>query len=163
MRPETAQSATGPQVTAPFDAGSLFLASARRFGDRVALRDRNATLTYAGLLKRASSRLAAGLAALGVAPGERVLLLPNGARFIESWWAVVLAGAVVVPVNPRAAPEELPFYAQDSGARCEILGAGHLALMQGLRSLPQILVCADAPSAGAAIVSRRILDCARGL
>ncbi|MFD2414858.1 AMP-binding protein [Amycolatopsis pigmentata] len=45
----------------------------------------------------------------GVTAGDRVAIVqPNGLAFIRAWMAVTLAGAVAVPVNPRAAATELP-------------------------------------------------------
>lgn len=50
------------------------------------------------------ARIASGLAAMGVAPGDRVLLwLPNGPELVISWRAVVRAGGAAV-VAPHDAP-----------------------------------------------------------
>lgn len=131
----------------PFDAASLFIASAHRFGDKVAIRQDAATTTYAQLLDRIG-RLAAGLAALGVGPGDRVvLLLPNGARFVEAWWAIIRAGAVVVPLNPRTAYEELHFYVDNSGAHCMVTDAEHLPVVRRLSAAASI-VCIGESGAG---------------
>ena len=41
------------------------------------------------------------LAAQGVGPGDRVMiLLPNGQGWIRTWWGATLLGAVIAPVNP---------------------------------------------------------------
>ena len=51
-----------------------------------------------------AARLASGLLALGVGPGERVLLwLPNCAELVISWRAVLRAGGVAV-VAHRGSP-----------------------------------------------------------
>jgi long-chain acyl-CoA synthetase len=48
------------------------------------------------------SRLAAGLASLGVNPGDRVAVLSlNSDRYFELYLAVAWAGAVIVPLNIR--------------------------------------------------------------
>ncbi|HUK67190.1 MAG TPA: AMP-binding protein [Streptosporangiaceae bacterium] len=76
-------------------------------GDRV---------TYTQLWDRAA-RVAGGLRDAGVRPGDRVALrLPNGIDWALAFWGTVLAGAVVVPVNFRFAPEELAYVLEDSGA-----------------------------------------------
>ncbi len=125
----------------PFDAVSLFVASTHRFGAKPAVVQDEATTNYAQLLER-TGRLAMGLAALGVGPGDRVVvLLPNGVRFIEAWWAILWAGAVVVPLNPRTAYEELHFYIENSGARCAITDAEHLPAVKALCSHTTV-VCA---------------------
>lgn len=49
-----------------------------------------------------AARLARGLVARGIGPGERVALwLPNGAEVVAARFGVALAGAVAVPVNVR--------------------------------------------------------------
>ncbi|MGH3644283.1 MAG: AMP-binding protein, partial [Mycobacterium sp.] len=56
-------------------------------------------LTYAELLVL-TERRAVGLAALGVAKGDRVLLLmDNSIDMVVSWFAANLLGAVEVPSN----------------------------------------------------------------
>lgn len=131
----------------PFDAVSLFVAGAQRFGDKTAIREDAAATTYARLLDRIG-RLSSGLAALGVGPGDRVvLLLPNGARFVEAWWAILRAGAVVVPLNPRTAYEELHFYVDNSGAHCVITDTEHLPVVRRLGAAANV-VCVGEREAG---------------
>jgi len=58
------------------------------------------TLTHRALLERAA-RVAAGLQAHGLAPGESVaLMLPTSLAFFEAFVAIMLAGAVPVPIYP---------------------------------------------------------------
>ena len=65
------------------------------------------TLSYAELAAW-SARLARGLVAAGVQPGERVgLFLPNGAEMIAARFAVAEAGAVAVPISFRLHAREL--------------------------------------------------------
>jgi fatty-acyl-CoA synthase len=53
-------------------------------------------------------RLAAGLKAEGVKPGDRVAYLSfNTHQLLEGYYGVVLAGAIVMPLNVRLAPAEL--------------------------------------------------------
>src|SRR5689334_22110841 len=76
-------------------------------GDRV---------TYAQLWDRAT-RVAGGLRASGVQPGDRVAnRLPNGNDWVYAFWGTLLAGAVVVPVNTRFAEPEVRYVVEDSGA-----------------------------------------------
>ena len=57
---------------------------------------------FGGLLDRAA-RLAAGLAGLGLAPAETVMLmLPTGEDYFASFMGVLLAGCIPVPVYPPA-------------------------------------------------------------
>jgi len=57
-------------------------------------------LSFSDLRVRAR-RAAAGIAALGIRPGDRVaLVLPTGADFMDAFFGALLAGAVPVPLYP---------------------------------------------------------------
>jgi fatty-acyl-CoA synthase len=74
------------------------------------------TVTYAGLAGW-SARIARGLVAAGVAPGDRVALaLPNVPTLVAAVHAISRAGAVAVPLNPRLQPRELEQLLSQSGA-----------------------------------------------
>ncbi|MGY2084046.1 class I adenylate-forming enzyme family protein [Blastococcus sp. SYSU DS0539] len=73
-------------------------------------------ISYRQLWDRAT-RVAGGLRAAGVAPGDRVAnRLPNGNDWVLVFWGTLLAGAVVVPVNTRFAEPEVRYVVEDSGA-----------------------------------------------
>lgn len=73
-------------------------------------------LTYQELWDR-SARVAGGLRAGGVQPGDRVAIrLGNGADWCLAFFGAVLAGAVVVPVNTRFTDTEVAYVVDDSGA-----------------------------------------------
>ncbi len=58
-------------------------------------------LTHRQLLQRIDS-LAGGLAALGVRPGDKVVvLLPPGPEFVYLFFALARLGAVIAPLNPE--------------------------------------------------------------
>ena len=62
-------------------------------------------------------RTAAALAACGISPGDRVLLMsPNSDAFVIAAYAALRAGAILVPANPRNAPPEVAHLVTDSGA-----------------------------------------------
>ena len=66
-------------------------------------------------------RLAGGLAARGVGPGDRVaLLLPNGPAFATTFLAIAQLGAVVVPLNPQFKRAELEFCYRDADVQLVI-------------------------------------------
>ncbi len=55
-------------------------------------------------------RFAAGLQNQGIEKGDRVaLVLPNIPQFMIAYWAVLYAGAIVVPVNPLLSEREIAF------------------------------------------------------
>jgi long-chain acyl-CoA synthetase len=73
-------------------------------------------VTYRQLWDRAA-RVAGGLRAAGVQPGDRVAnRLPNGNDWVVAFWGTLLAGGVVVPVNTRFAEPEVKYVVEDSGA-----------------------------------------------
>ncbi len=87
--------------------GDLLAGTAHHHPDRTALRDGELTFTY-GEMYDTALRLAAGLRARGVGKGEAVALhQPNSAWFTVSYYAILLAGAVVVPLNPALPPTAL--------------------------------------------------------
>ncbi|CAB4763097.1 unannotated protein [freshwater metagenome] len=74
-------------------------------------------VTYQQLWNR-SSRVAGGLAAIGIAPGDRVAInLPNGNNWAYAFYGVLMAGGVVVPVNTRFSEAEVDYVVTDSGAK----------------------------------------------
>ncbi len=74
-------------------------AAAARFPDRPLMLTDERAYTYAEV-RDWSTRLAAGLVASGVAPGEHVaLLLANYPEFVAVKFAISRAGAVAVPMN----------------------------------------------------------------
>ena len=68
-----------------------------------------------------AERLAARLASLGVAKGDRVMLdMQNCPQLLIAHFAILRANAVVVPVNPMNRAEELKHYIADPDARVAI-------------------------------------------
>ncbi|MYT93836.1 AMP-binding protein [Streptomyces sp. SID8359] len=99
--------------------------SAARHPDRIAVVDGDVRVTYRDLWRDAL-RLAARLRADGVGTGDRVaLLLPNSADFPRAYYAVLAAGATVVPVHGLLVAEEVAYVLRHSGCRT-VLAAGEL-------------------------------------
>jgi len=73
-------------------------------------------LGYAELWDRAS-RVAGGLHAAGVVPGDRAAILTSaGNDWVVAFFGCLLAGAVAVPINTRFAAPEVQYVLDDSGA-----------------------------------------------
>ena len=88
----------------------------RAHADRVAVRVDDATTTYAEL-DEASARVAGMLRQRGFKPGDRVgIMQPNVAEFAVTYYGVLRAGGVVVPMNPLLKRREVAYYLSDSGA-----------------------------------------------
>lgn len=85
----------------PLDPSSFLVLAAAAFPDHVAVVHGDRTLTYAELLDRCAS-LASALRRAGVAPGDVVsLMATNTPEAIELHYAVMMAGAVLNPLNTR--------------------------------------------------------------
>ncbi len=92
---------------ADLGVGSWIERRARIAPDHVAIIAGSRSLTYAELAARVR-RLANGLRALGLAPGDRVAWLgANHPAFLEVLFATGLIGCVMAPVNHRLDPEEI--------------------------------------------------------
>jgi acyl-CoA synthetase (AMP-forming)/AMP-acid ligase II len=121
-----------------FNLAVILTETARSAPNRPAAVYDGGQLTYSEL-DQASDRLAAALAAAGVAPGERVALqLPNIPQFLISYFGILKAGAVVVPLNVMLRAPEVAFHLGDSGAVVLITWAGVLAeaAKVSIRSMP---------------------------
>ncbi len=95
----------------------------------------------------ASSRLAHLLISdHGIAPGDRVaIMLPNVAGWPLTWFAVLKAGAVAVPVNSAYRAADLRFVLEDSGTRVIVTDADHLPLVRDV-------IASDEAVAGVGVV-----------
>ena len=103
------------------------------------------TLTWSQMRDEVT-RLAAGLVALGLQPGERVaLMLPNRAEHVLADQAAVHAGGVPVTLYATLAPDQIAYVAGDCDARIAVLdGANELArwepILSRLPGLKKIIV-----------------------
>lgn len=101
-------------------------------------------------LKRLSDRLAAGLAALGVAAGTRVaMMLPQIPEHLVAHLATFKQGAISVPLSRLFGVDALRYRLADSGARVLFTDAENadkaVALQDHLPELRHVVVCdADA-------------------
>jgi long-chain acyl-CoA synthetase len=84
--------------------------------DRIAVRLDERALTYRDL-DDLSARVAAWLRQRGITAGDRVgLVAPNVPEFLELYYGILRAGAVVVPMNPQLKSREVDYYLSDSSA-----------------------------------------------
>lgn len=111
---------------------------AEKYSDRPMVITDDLTATYAEVDQRAA-RLADGLAALGVAPGEHVgILMANYAEFVPLKFAIARAGAVAVPMNFLYQEEELAYVLAQSECRVLITmtgfsGLDYLAMLDSVK------------------------------
>jgi fatty-acyl-CoA synthase len=77
------------------------------FGKKTGVVSGSRQFTYREFAERCG-RLAAALRGLGVATGDRVAYLSfNTHQLLEGYYGVIQAGAIVMPLNVRLAPQEL--------------------------------------------------------
>ena len=123
-------------------------------------------MTY-GELDALSDRLAAGLEAAGLRPGDTAALqLPNIPQFLVAYFGILKAGGVAVPLNVLLKAPEVAFYLGDSGAEIlitwegvlgdaargaaaagvsEIYAVGHAGNAPGAHPFERLLAIADGP------------------
>ncbi len=117
--------------------GRLLADRAERLGDRPAVSTPDSALSYAELAD-AAARVATGLRAIGVGPGDRVAtMLPGTVGYLRAWWGIVWAGAVDVPANNDLKGALLQRLLVDSGARVLVIDATWLPRLAGL-ALPDL-------------------------
>jgi amino acid adenylation domain-containing protein len=128
------------------------LASAARHPAKAALVADGATVTYAELLER-SLALAAGLQELGVLRGDRVAVyMDNSAEAAVGIFATLLAGGVMVVVNPQTKEDKLAYLLSDCEAAVLLAdGRQRAAFSSTVTSVPSLraVVGPDAQAAAA--------------
>ncbi|WP_191556361.1 long-chain-fatty-acid--CoA ligase [Metabacillus idriensis] len=98
--------------------------SARRYPDKTAIYYYGAEITYKQLLREVDALAGFLEKKLSVTRGEKVLLfVQNSPQFVIGYYAILRAGAVVVPINPMNTAEELRFYIHDCQMKTGIIGS----------------------------------------
>jgi len=109
--------------------------------DRTAMISGDKRITYAQLNKRAN-KMANALMKTGVSPGDRIgVLMHNCNEFIESYFAVVKIGAVLVPLNIRLAPNEFDYILEDCGVSIFLFGSAFDDKVDEMASFSHMSVC----------------------
>jgi long-chain acyl-CoA synthetase len=149
-----------PHMTYPGrPLGDILALTAVHRPDRKATHFLGAELTYLELKQRADA-LAASLAELGTAKGDRVgIMLPNCPQYIIAAFAILRLGAVVVNINPSYTAREVLVVAADSTPRALITLDALMPVIAGIRtqtSFEQIIVTSLAEYSAAAAASPRI-------
>ena len=88
---------------------------------------------YLGLRDRIG-RLAGALQSLGVEPGDTVAMMDwDSHRYLESYFAVPMMGAVLMTVNVRLSPEQIVYTLNHSGAKAVLVNAEFLPVLETIR------------------------------
>lgn len=131
---------------------------AKRHPNRAAIAGEPDEVTYSELTALAN-RVGNGLLELGVARGDRVLIvLPDSAEFIAAFFGATKIGAVAVPVNSFARAADFIHYVQSSEPRAGIVHSDalpeFLPASAERAQMPIILVGEETTDAGGVRCSR---------
>ncbi|WP_249977698.1 fatty acyl-CoA synthetase [Vreelandella olivaria] len=97
--------------------GAALNRSARKYSHDTALTFNDRTWSYQ-LLNQAANRVANGLLAAGLSPGDRLAVFgKNSDAYVIAWLAATKAGLVHVPINFALSSEELRYILEQSGAK----------------------------------------------
>jgi acyl-CoA synthetase (AMP-forming)/AMP-acid ligase II len=117
------------------------LRRAQMFGDRPAIKDLGTgyEANYKEHIDRVG-RLCSAITGLGVGPSDRVAVLASGSHvYVELWRACLAGSAMINPLNPRLAPDELVYIMTDSASEVIFVDAAHAGAIAEVRErLPRL-------------------------
>jgi acyl-CoA synthetase (AMP-forming)/AMP-acid ligase II len=124
------------------------------YGDRIGLVDEPdqpapswGEMTWTQVAERARAQ-AAGLDALGLAPGERVAVVSqNSARLFTSFFGISGSGRILVPINFRLARPEVEYIVEHSGARVLIVDPELDDALSGIEAEHRFVIGAESDEA----------------
>jgi HIP---CoA ligase len=140
----------------PQTVPAVLARAVERFGDREALVDERARMTYADLAE-AAARAGRALIASGVEPGDRVSIwAPNTTEWAIAALGVYRAGGVIVPLNTRFKATEAAYILGRADVKVlftvtDFLATNYVELLRDAElpdSLREIVVLRGAPAAG---------------
>ncbi|MFA3873071.1 AMP-binding protein [Streptomyces sp. MMCC 100] len=113
-----------------FNLARILIESAQRHPDRDFLVVNDQVHSYAEI-DLLSGRVAAALRAGGYEPGAAIgLRLPNSVDFVASYFGLLKAGLVVVPLNPLLSGQEIAHIAEDANLRAMIAAPDDVLLTE---------------------------------
>ncbi|MES2260006.1 MAG: fatty acid--CoA ligase [Pseudomonadota bacterium] len=111
----------------------LHTPAATAAGQQIVYRGRQRN-SYADLIARIG-RLANALAALDIAPGSTVAVMDwDSHRYLETFFAVPMMGAVLQTVNIRLAPEQIAYTLNHAGADIVLVHADFLPVLETIHA-----------------------------
>ena len=122
----------------PGSVDAMLARALEQRGDHEALVCDGRRWTYAELNVEVQ-RIAAGLSAQGVAPGNRVaMFITNRAEFVFVLFALQRLGAIAVPIGVREARPALAYMLNQCGARCIVFDAEFADRIPGPSEVPAL-------------------------
>jgi benzoate-CoA ligase family protein len=144
------------QLGAPYNAGEWLLDRNLRSGRgaHVAVRCNGVGYTYADLMTEVQ-RVQSALTGVGIAEGERVLMVLNDSPVFIAWFIGCLrSGVVPVPVSTMLLGKDLAALAADCAARLLVVSSDYVdrvpAIVTGAASINSVIVDGDAEIDGSA-------------
>ncbi|WP_233575834.1 fatty acid--CoA ligase [Noviherbaspirillum saxi] len=103
-------------------------------------------------LRHRIGQLAGGLQSLGIEPGDTVAVMDwDSHRYLESYFAVPMMGAVLMTVNIRLTPDQIAYTLNHSGAKALLIHTDFLpafnSLRNGLTTVQKLILLDDAGTA----------------
>ncbi len=118
----------------------LFEEQAAQLPDKPALLVNGEPFTYGNLNQQANG-LAHRLLTAGVRPGQKVIIcMERSAGMIAAVLAILKAGAVCVPIDPRYPADRIEFMLQDAGAAAIITGSAAYETIKAPSGIPILQV-----------------------
>jgi long-chain acyl-CoA synthetase len=114
--------------------------SAKKFPDKAAVKIKGSQFTYTELNTQSNS-LAAYLTERGLQKGERVaLFLDNSAEYVSSFFGILKAGGVAVPLNTQIIERELCVFLSDCSPKFIITDSAHRKSLSNLTEDDSLLL-----------------------
>ena len=130
--------------------------AAQEWPENVAFGCRERRLTYKEI-DELTGKLAAGLHALGIKTGDRIMLfLPNSLEFIIGYYGILKAGGTVTTANPLYRQAELKHQLNDTGAKAIMTNQDLYALVKEAQAGTGlgVIILSDAEGDGALSLSQ---------
>lgn len=101
--------------------GEIVEVNAKKYGDKLALKEKDRKLTF-GELNLRTNRLANALTSMGLKKGDKVsCVLENSIEIVELFLAAAKTGIVINPINFRLSLPDVEYIVNDSDAKAIII------------------------------------------
>ena len=107
---------------------------AEKYNKKVLLFDEDTFISYQAF-DEITDRIAYGLGKIGVLPKDHVAILhPNSSQVLLSYYSVIKAGGIVVPINAIYTPREIKFILNNSESKVLILHENFLTKIEEIKN-----------------------------
>lgn len=115
----------------------------RKYKDNISMIYLDEKWTYQDL-NDLVSQMANLLIESGVKPGDRVgIQLLNSPQFIISYYGILRAGAITVPINPQYRGDDLAYIIKNSGMQAIVTGVENIPTVAQVRNEALIVIATD--------------------